>query len=51
MMGILMAIFNHYNPKMYMQCKGLKTGLITHFRIAFNISGLLDGRDKIKSNR
>ena len=25
--------------------------LITHFRISFNISGLLDGRDKTKSNR
>jgi len=36
---------------MYMQFKGLKTGLTTHFKISFNISGLLDGRDKTKSNR
>ena len=35
---------------MYMQCKGLKKGLVTHF-ISFNISGLSDGRYKTKSNR
>jgi hypothetical protein len=50
LIGILMAIFKHYQPKItiYIQYNVLT---ITYFLEYNDISGLSDGRDEKKSNR